>query len=239
MHQIVENINQNYGSKFVEQQIPQFMYDIQNMYLPSNSYFRNGMNDITLKPTKDVKKYAVNIKKDSKKNVIKMLPNDYEQGINSKNLKKINTERDLVEYVDTMSMLIWNDFVNENKFTDIMTPQRKITEVENDDPSFVYKLYKQGPIMISNLPSQNYDDIELLPEQSVKTLGKEKFLCKKQFADLMTSFVNSEKIFTEKRFDKIVKYQYLINSTLENIIRNYKILNNFKYEDILFIYKIY
>ena len=235
---ILQNINRKYDTNFTANDIPEFIYQFflinENQYVKNtnNCFYNNQQNYIMPKLHVDFKNYKFNSRK-----TIKPFPQNIEHGFNSSEInKKLLTEADLVKYVDVMSALIWNAYTtNTNLLPKILLADRDVTPSQNNNDEYVYNLYKLGPIVI-NMDQEIYD-IEDMANISNRQKGKGKFFCKKQFADLLTTFVNSEKIFNENRFDKIVKYQYLINTIFTTIIDNYKIYKNLNYDDIIFMYK--
>lgn len=83
------------------------------------------------------------------------------------------------------------------------------------------------------------DSIKIFQDRGkyIEGNSRKAFLCKKQFWDYITTFVNSEKIFNDKNLDKIVRFQYLINTTLGRITEKYTQMQKIAETDVLFMYK--
>lgn len=131
------------------------------------------------------------------------------------------TELDMKNFLNNSSIIedTFKEFMNPDEFKNIY-----IGGKQSIKPSHK-KLYKNGSIKIE----QEFEN-EI-------NKGFLKFLCKKSFYDILTEFINSEKIFNDNDPKYNVRFQYLINTFFTLLIEKYKKYKQLNSDDILFVYK--
>ncbi len=95
---------------------------------------------------------------------------------------------------------------------------------------------KSGLFRFPIIPKQVINDVEV-------DMGLQESLCKKVFADLMTSFISSEKSFRDEKQTNIARFQFLVNNTFNTALDSYRnqlrttTHPNIQETDLLFVYK--
>ncbi len=151
-------------------------------------------------------------------------------------------------------MATYNDNYQLKQF---LTKERIIQETNTRNPTPANLQILQ---QIFSTPGQNMNNrrifinnsdrvmrFPIIPNQNINgvnvDMGFQESLCKKNFADIMTNFISSEKSFADERQENITRFQLLINKTYTTAIAHYR--NRLKETtnptiqetDILFIYK--
>lgn len=123
--------------------------------------------------------------------------------------------------------------------------------IDNDSEN-ISKIFKDNVPGIINIPASKKikkgDFYSLNEEIKIATtnidFGQEESLCKKNFADIMTDFISSEKIFSDVNMEYVARFQYLVNETFNREIKKYIDMLERKYgiryhkeKDIFFTYK--
>lgn len=148
-------------------------------------------------------------------------------------------------------------FENSNIIEDISTFNIDLKEINKLlDPIFdntsinMSKIFQNGPLQLPVSQKLNtgtqylYNIGEYRNTTKNVDLGQEESLCKKNFADIMTDFVSSEKVFNDKNMVYITRFQYLVIETYKIAINKYLYYLDKKYKkrfnrnnDIFFTYK--
>lgn len=148
------------------------------------------------------------------------------------------TEEDLKKYLQYGNAVeeIYNEVINgddevlEDMYLNVVQPDG--TKKYNDS----LKIFKNGPVL--NKGSTGKDD-KRDSRTRENDSERKKFLCKKQFSDEMTTFVNSTKILNDssEKIKNIARYQYLLNTFFTKIRDIYINENGLRETDIIFMYK--
>lgn len=149
------------------------------------------------------------------------------------------------------------EYKNKNLIEEIGNISKKIN-IKNIDKIIdftsdnVSKIFNHDLKDIINIPASRKiikgQDYLLNGEMKIATsdidLGQEESLCKKNFADIMTDFISSEKIFNDSNMEYVARFQYLVNQTFNKSIEHYIEYLGDKYKkrydkntDIFFSYK--
>ena len=146
---------------------------------------------------------------------------------------KNDSDEDFINFIKKIDYL-----VNNLNYDEIFT--KPYFFVKPDDENIENYINKTEPIMHF---SKNSDYLKINKELNIladkkKSSGElDDFAQKKKFYDLNTEFISRDEIFVDNNQKLIFKYQYLINSSFNKLIDEYKKRNKLNEEDIYFIYK--
>ena len=139
-------------------------------------------------------------------------------------------------------------YVQQNKFDkDILGALDNDTSFENTyfGKNIITEIYKTD-VELAKYDAQfkpehnsifKINGIKKLINDSLVVQDQKMFQCKKVFFDIVTEFVNNNKIFNDNKMKYIARYQYLINTLFNDVTTEYRNKYNISAHDLIFIYK--
>lgn len=240
-------INAKYGTNFTNvNQIPPFMLEnpVDKRFSGNNNIIMSSLNrffnEITIEspslPIRDSQPHA-NLTNLSNPN---SNPSSNQLQTFTK-VAQLVTNNDLKKLVENKIQEIFNEFLDGSSLKSVIVPQTGgaggITRL---NAMKVFRNDQQEGNVINVVDfnqllkfQQGLDDDDSVDEGA----SHEEFLYKKQFSDVLTTFVNSDKIFTDTNLEYIVRFQYLIIMLFTGLIKAYIKHRALADNDVKFIYK--
>lgn len=155
-------------------------------------------------------------------------------------VKQLSTNADLKRLVDGKIQEIFFEFLDNSSLKSVVVPKTQAGGAGGLHALKVFRNDSQEGNVVSVVDfnqllkfQQGLDDDDSIDEGA----SHEEFLYKKQFSDVLTTFVNSDKIFTDANLEYIVRFQYLIITLFTGLINAYIKHKALADNDVKFIYK--
>lgn len=239
---MLHKINETYGTRFaMDEEIPPFIKSLYSSNVQPSSKLCDFIKSALIlikKPQKyqHIDKPLPRVNKTYEPILYPLKPVDNTSLPEDKSYKyPFESEKDLKNYLE------YSDII-ENIYRRVIDGDDELLKdtylpVKQSDGRKIYnssvKIFKNGP---SEIVDRSIIDAS---KDRNDDASRKNMLCKKQFADAMTTFINSKKFFndTEAKIKNIARYQYLMNCFFTKIRNLYVNENSLNQDDVIFMYK--